>query len=91
MNKEELRLRKELQKYADSQNFKLNENENAVESVIKGLLNNKEKHGGLYCPCRVVTGNKKEDKKIICPCVYHKQEIAEIGHCLCSLFWQKQV
>jgi len=30
-------------------------------------------------------GNK-EDKKKICPCVWHKDEIREMGHCHCMLF-----
>ena len=27
-----------------------------------------------------------EDRKFICPCYRHQQDIAETGHCLCSLF-----
>jgi mycoredoxin len=27
-----------------------------------------------------------EDRKFICPCERHEQDIAETGHCLCSLF-----
>jgi glutaredoxin len=27
-----------------------------------------------------------EDRKFICPCYRHKQDIAETGHCLCHLF-----
>ena len=31
-------------------------------------------------------GSWKFFKKIICPCVYHKDEIREQGHCHCLLF-----
>jgi len=89
LTKEGLELKRKLAIYAESQGFKLNPDEKIVEIVIKGLLNNKKKHGEIYCPCRVVTGNKEEDKKIICPCIYHKDEIATQGHCKCSLFWKK--
>jgi len=27
-----------------------------------------------------------EDRKFICPCYRHEQDIAEMGHCLCHLF-----
>ena len=27
-----------------------------------------------------------EDRKFICPCYRHKQDIAESGHCICHLF-----
>ena len=83
------KLKRKLQDYADNAGFKLNDDEKALEFVIKGLLKNKEKHGEIYCPCRVVTGNKTEDKKIICPCVYHQGEIELTGKCRCALFWKK--
>lgn len=79
-------LRKKSDEYAKSQGFKLNPDKKIIDFVLKGLLKNKEKHGEIYCPCRIVTGNKQEDKKIICPCIYHKQEIEEDGYCKCQLF-----
>lgn len=91
LNKEEQELRKKLQSYADSQGFMLNADEKSVELIIKGLLRNKAKHGEIYCPCRTLTGFKEEDKKIICPCIYHKDEIKRDRHCKCMLFWKKGV
>lgn len=73
-------------KYAERAGLKLNADERIVTSVVIGLVKNKLKHGEPYCPCRVVTGNREEDKKIICPCVYHEEEIEKWGHCLCRLF-----
>jgi ferredoxin-thioredoxin reductase catalytic subunit len=89
LDKEGLALKKKLQAYADSQNFKLNENKSALEGIINALLRNKKFKGEIYCPCRIVTGNKEEDKKIICPCVYHQGEIELQGNCKCTLFWKK--
>lgn len=82
-------LKKQMKKYADSQNFKLNPDEKVLTGVLRGLLRNKKFKGDIYCPCRVVTGNKEEDKKIVCPCVYHQGEIELDGHCKCTLFWKK--
>jgi len=89
LDKEGKELRKKLQKYADSQNFKLNPDEKALEGIINSLLRNKKIKGEIYCPCRIVTGNKEDDKKIICPCIYHQDEIKQMGHCKCTLFWRK--
>jgi ferredoxin-thioredoxin reductase catalytic subunit len=86
---EEKNLYEKLKAYADKSNFKLNPNEKAVLGIIRGLLRNKQFKGDIYCPCRVITGNKEEDKKIICPCIYHKDEIKSMGHCKCTLFWKK--
>ncbi|MGR3220281.1 MAG: ferredoxin-thioredoxin reductase catalytic domain-containing protein [Candidatus Anammoxibacter sp.] len=46
----------------------------------------KKKYGFDYCPCRIVTGDKEKDDKIICPCVYHEEEIKRDGKCHCDLF-----
>ena len=73
-------------KYAESQGFRLNPDKKEVERVCTGLLANQAKHGARYCPCRMVTGNKDEDRKIICPCIYHKDEVKNDGHCHCKLF-----
>jgi thioredoxin len=72
--------------YAKSNGFRLNPEKKEVERVINGLLANEKKWGKKYCPCRRVTGNDADDAKIICPCVYHKDEIEKDGHCFCKLF-----
>jgi thioredoxin 1 len=72
--------------YAKSNGFRLNPNRKIVEGIINGLFQNEKKYGKKYCPCRRVKGNEAEDAKIICPCVFHKDEIQKDGHCLCNLF-----
>ena len=79
-------LIKRSEEYAQSKGFRLNPNRVIVEGVIKGLLTRKENFGEIYCPCRRMSGNKEEDKKIICPCIYHLDEIEKDGHCFCNLF-----
>ncbi len=79
-------LIKKYEEYAEENGFKLNPDSRIVDGTIKGLLAREKKFGEKYCPCRRVTGDKEEDKKIICPCVYHKEEIGKDGHCLCNLF-----
>ena len=84
MNKEE--LKRSLEKYAEEQGFVLQPDEKRLDFILAGLLRNEENHGFRYCPCRRVTGNKEKDKKIICPCIYHKDEVKNDGHCTCFLF-----
>ena len=72
--------------YAKSKGFRLNPDKPTVERVVKGLFANEKKYGYKYCPCRRVSGDKEEDSKKICPCVWHKEEIENDGHCLCNLY-----
>ena len=84
-----LDLLKQSQEYADKAGLKLNPNEKVLAGILNGLLRNKKFKGDIYCPCRTVTGNKEEDKKIACPCIYHLDEVKKDGHCKCTLFWKK--
>ena len=88
-DKEIQELKDKMQKYADSQNFKLNPNEKILGGILRGLLRNKEFKGDIYCPCRIVTGDKKKDKEIACPCIFHRGEIELQGKCKCTLFFSK--
>jgi ferredoxin-thioredoxin reductase catalytic chain len=79
-------LIKKYEEYAKDNGFSLNPDSRIVEGIIRGLLAREEKFGQKYCPCRRVTREIEEDKKIICPCIYHKDEIQKDGHCHCNLF-----
>lgn len=76
----------EYSKYAEKNGFLLNPDKKTMEGLVRVLLEKEEKFGARFCPCRRITGNKEEDKKIICPCFWHVQEIKEKGRCLCGLF-----
>lgn len=82
-------LGKLMQRYAESQGFQLNPDKKIVDLVLQGLLRNEKKFGYRYCPCRAIVGDKKEDAPKICPCKWHKDEIRQMGHCLCGLFVAK--
>jgi len=83
------KLVEELEGHARAKGFILNPNRKVVENIARVLLKKEATVGARYCPCRVVTGDKEKDKKIICPCVYHVQEVDEDGHCFCRLFFRK--
>lgn len=76
-------------KYAKEKGIKLNPNQAVVDGILKGLLRNEKEKGALYCPCRALTFDK-EDKKKVCPCYWNLEEIKQTGHCLCNLFVRKE-
>ena len=81
MNEKAKKLIKEFKEHTEKNGFRLNPNKKIVEHFIKGLLKNEENFGKKYCPCK-----KIHNDKVICPCIYHKKEIKEQGHCHCFLF-----
>ena len=87
MNKEELRKYSNI--YAEGVGYKLNPDKETVDRILDGLLTNEQKFGYRYCPCRVITGDKQQDSKIICPCEYHHREIEELERCACNLFLRR--
>ena len=80
------KLLKDYRDYAERNGFHLNSDQKVIDYLIKVLVKREEKYGKKYCPCRRITGIEEKDKKIICPCFYHKEEIEKEGHCHCFLF-----
>ncbi len=76
--------------YAHAHNYWLNPEEKRLDGVIRGLARNKQRFGARYCPCRIRSGDAEKDKNIICPCIYHEQEIEEQGSCHCNLFFGEE-
>jgi len=96
VNSEEFKT--ELEKtraFADKVRDRMGCLENPIESenerIYVGLTTNKLTKGKRYCPCFMVEGETKEEKKAannrICPCKPALQnEIPEIGKCYCGIF-----
>lgn len=67
--------------------FHLNWEAARIKLLAEGVLNNEDNHGLKYCPCRLTTGDKKADIKLVCPCNFKAQKTwREKGECWCSLF-----
>lgn len=73
--------------YAEEHGWSLNYIDKQLKAVIRGLARNYSRHGERYCPCRIRSGDPDSDREIICPCIYHDEEIATQGHCHCNLFF----
>jgi len=72
--------------YAKDNGLKLNPDYDIVVQAIKGLAQNKREYGIQYCGCRMVTGDEKKDKDLICPCIHRTLDIQKRGSCKCGLF-----
>jgi ferredoxin-thioredoxin reductase catalytic chain len=87
---EERKIMKWVKEYAKKHGYRLNPDDKKLENVIRGLARNKERFGEKYCPCRIRSGDPEKDKKNICPCVYHEDEIRDQGSCHCNLYFEKE-
>lgn len=59
------------------------------EDLVSGLNTNVNRYAYYLCPCRDSSGSREQDRPILCPCVYAAADIAEHGHCYCSLYWSQ--
>ena len=83
MDKEE--LLKLLEKFIENKDFKFNPDQKHVDMIINGLIENEKKYGYRYCPCIIISENKKDNR--ICPCNFRTQPVWETkGMCHCGLF-----
>jgi len=83
--KEFKQLIKQYKDYARENGFRLNPDQKVVNFLIQSLLEKKNKYGKRYCPCRRLEQDQKENDKIVCPCIYCKEEIKKDGHCHAEL------
>ncbi len=85
------KIMERLQRFSEKKGASLNPETAITAKLIDGLLENQERYGYWACPCRLVAGNREEDKDIICPCDYWEKDVAEFGACYCGLFVSKEV
>lgn len=65
--------------------------ENLLDDLIEGLVENKKRYGYSSCPCRLASGVRAYDVDIICPCEYRDADVEEYGTCYCGLFVSEEV
>jgi ferredoxin-thioredoxin reductase catalytic subunit len=58
--------------------------------LVEALLVNKARYGYMVCPCRLASGDRDNDRDIICPCDYRQPDVAEFGSCYCNLYVSKE-
>jgi len=75
-----------LKKVQEPKGYFFNNDMEKVYELLQGLLVNKERYGYMACPCRLASGNRENDRDIICPCEYRAPDVKEFGTCYCSLY-----
>ncbi|MBI5230575.1 MAG: Rieske 2Fe-2S domain-containing protein [Coriobacteriales bacterium] len=72
--------------------FKLNTEREFAHEVLQSEIEILDRDGDVYCPCRVRTGDPKEDIKIICPCIpFYLEQFNAMRKCWCGLFIREDV
>lgn len=72
--------------------YRFNTESEFVDEVLESEIEILARDGDVYCPCRVRTGDPKEDVKIICPCIpFYRDQFAAIKKCWCGLFIRTDV
>ncbi len=79
-----------LRKAQEQKGYYFNNDRERVFELLEALIVNKERYGYMACPCRLASGNRKNDEDIICPCVYRIQDVKEYGSCYCNLYVSKE-
>jgi ferredoxin-thioredoxin reductase catalytic chain len=72
--------------------YRFNTDTEFVDLTLEAELQVLDATGDLYCPCRVRTGDPKQDVTIICPCIpFHSDRFAATRKCWCGLFIRTDV
>jgi ferredoxin-thioredoxin reductase catalytic subunit len=78
-----------LKKVQEPKGYYFNTDMERVMELMEALLVNKDRYGYMVCPCRLSSGEKENDRDIICPCTYREEDVAEFGSCYCNLYVSK--
>jgi ferredoxin-thioredoxin reductase catalytic chain len=84
-------LYERLKREAEHSGYYVNPDTEFVMNLMKGLLINESRYGYMACPCRLASGDKKEDLDIVCPCDYRDQDLNEYGACYCALYVSESI
>ncbi len=85
-------LRAFMTPFVDRLGYKFNTDDGFVEEVLVSEIELLDTTGDVYCPCRMRTGDPKEDAKIVCPCIpFYRDQFAGLKKCWCGLFILKEI
>jgi ferredoxin-thioredoxin reductase catalytic chain len=91
MNKEA--FIKAIESFAEKNEFQVSPDKEKVSLLLEGMFNNEINHGVKYCPCRLITKERDEDIKLICPCnflIHETYKDIKDGECWCGLFIRRK-
>jgi ferredoxin-thioredoxin reductase catalytic subunit len=79
-----------LRRVQEPKGYYFSDDDERVMDLMEALLVNKARYGYMACPCRLASGDKANDRDIICPCVYREPDVAEFGSCYCNLYVSRE-
>ena len=82
-------LYQKLKKVQEPKGYYFSDDRERVMELLEALLVNKARYGYMVCPCRLASGDRDNDRDIICPCDYREPDVAEFGSCYCNLYVSK--
>jgi ferredoxin-thioredoxin reductase catalytic chain len=85
------RLYHRLDQEAEAAGYHLNPDVDFTKGLVKGLITNEQRYGYWACPCRLASGNKDDDRDIICPCDYRDADLNDYDACYCALYVSEAV
>lgn len=75
-----------IRRYAEKKGWSVNPRRMVYANLRLWLSDCEAMYGKRFCPCFEPSGEAELDKKLICPCAFAGDEIAERGWCHCTLF-----
>jgi len=79
-----------MKKVQEPKGYYFNKNKERTLELLEALITNKDHYGYIERPCRLLSGDRKADRDIICPCIYSVPDIEEYGSCYCNLYVSKE-
>jgi len=80
------RLYKKLFDEAEKAGYHLGPDADFTKDLVRSLIVNEERYGYRACPCRLASGDRRDDLDIICPCDYRDSDLVEFDACYCGLY-----
>ena len=74
------------EKYVEKGPYEFFPEDEVVAEVQRGLAENHKNDGYRYCPWMPLSGDPVEDRKKICPCERHHEDIERDGFCIWMFF-----
>lgn len=85
-------LRAYMAPFVERLGYRFNTDAEFVRVTLDAVVGIIDETGDAYCPCRMRTGDPKEDARIVCPCIpFHMDEFAAARRCWCGLFIRTDV
>jgi len=85
-------LKAHMAPFVERLGYRFNTDEEWVRITLESELGILDDAGDIYCPCRIRTGDPKEDVKIVCPCIpFHLDQFSALRKCWCGLFIRTDV